>query len=109
MKNKKLNAALGLLGIVIVLIYGITQIVAGCTGIKHALGGGWMIAAIIAFFCGFSLPMTVGSFFGAMNVWGWPWYGALVFALPGLAYMLVLIPGFLSDLLKKKDEWFSGK
>jgi hypothetical protein len=38
----------------------------------------------VMFLTRFSLPITVGSFFGAMNVWGWHWIGALVFAAPGL-------------------------
>ena len=27
-------------------------------------------------------------FFGALDAWGWPWYGALALTVPGLAFAL---------------------
>jgi len=84
------------------LVYGIAQIWAGYIGIDHHLGSGWAIAAVVvAFLFRFSLPITIGSFFGAMNVWGWPWYGALIFAVPGLAFMALMIPGALASIFQK--------
>jgi hypothetical protein len=88
------NAALGLLGFIAFLGLGIAQLVAGFVGIEHGIGSIWAWIALIAVFAlRFTLPMTIGSFFGAMNVWGWHWTLAGLFAAPGL---LLLIPGVLA-------------
>lgn len=72
-------------------VYGGFQIYIGYLGIQHHLGNGWAVGALlIAMFARFTLPITIGAFFGAMSVWGWPWYGAAAFAAPGLAYLLLL-------------------
>ena len=100
--DDELGGALGCVFMIGMLIYGIAQIWAGYIGIDHHLGSGWAIAAVVvAFLFRFSLPITIGSFFGAMNVWGWPWYGALIFAVPGLAFMALMIPGALASIFQK--------
>jgi len=92
--NDNLSFGLGCFSLIAVLGYGLFQAYAGYVGIAHHFGIGWAIAAILAaIFMRFSLPLAIGSFFGAMNVWGWPWYGALAFSFPMLALM---IPGILS-------------
>jgi len=96
----------GLFGCLLALligVYGLAQIWAGYLGIEHHLGAGWAVAATAIAFLGFSLPLTIGSFFGAMNVWGWHWLLALVFAAPGLAFMAFTIPATLIGLFGKKD------
>lgn len=95
--NDKLAGALGcaFMSVIIsgITVYGVAQIWAGYIGIDHHLGTGWAIGAVVvAILFRFSLPITIGSFFGAMNVWGWPWYGAFIFAAPGLAFMALMIP-----------------
>jgi hypothetical protein len=83
------------------LVYGAALIYAGYLGIEHRIGGGWAVAAVAAaFIFRFTLPITIGSFFGAMDVWGWHWAGALLFAAPGLAFMLLMIPGALASLTR---------
>jgi hypothetical protein len=37
--------------------------------------------------------MTIGAFFGAMDIWDWHWALAGLFAAPGLAFV---IPGVLA-------------
>ena len=99
----------GTLGVIIFLIVGVIQIYAGYLGIEYHLGSGWAIGAVIAsVFFQFPIILTVGTFFGALDVWGWPWYGAAVFAMPGL---LFAVPGTigaalagLSSLLKEKPQ-----
>lgn len=73
-----------------VLLYGIAQIVAAWVG-YHYLFGPVLGAAIIAgcLWFRFSLPITIGSFVGAAYVYHWAWYWALLFAAPGLAFMMV--------------------
>ena len=53
---------------------GIFQIWLGYVGIEHHFGTGWAIGAIVAAF-GFRvmLPLTAGSYFGAVDVMGWEW------------------------------------
>ncbi len=89
--------------IVLMPVYGIVQIWAGVCGIAHHLGPGWAAAALLALFAlNFSIPVTIGCFFCALNVWGWPWYGALIFAAPGF----LLLPLMISDTLATKLRWF---
>ena len=98
--NTEPNASLGCLFAILMLAYGLAQIYAGWIGIEHHWGAGWAIAAVVAAFVfGFSAPLSVGSFFGAMNVWGWHWLGALLFAAPGLAFMALMIPGALASVM----------
>lgn len=82
---------------VLYLAFAVAQMYAGFLGIQHHLG---LFAAFVALFLAFSwrftLPLTVGAFFGAMNVWGWHWSFALLFMAPGLA---LLIPGVIAVLI----------
>lgn len=98
--NTEPSASLGCFFMVLMLVYGLVQVYAGWIGIEQHWGSGWAIAAVVAAFAfRFSLPLTVGSFFGAMNVWGWHWLGALLFAAPGLAFMALMIPGALASVM----------
>lgn len=89
-------AALGIVGFIAFMAFGVAQLVAGFVGIEHGIGSFWAWAALIAAFAlRFTLPITIGSFFGAMNVWGWHWALAALFAAPGL---LLVIPGVLASI-----------
>ena len=91
-----MNAVLGIAGFLAFLAFGISQLVAGFVGIEHGIGAGWAWGALIAaLMFRFTLPITIGSFFGAMNVWGWHWALAALFAAPGLAFV---IPGVLASV-----------
>jgi len=93
---------MGALFFVVFIGYGILQIVAGFVGIEYGLGPWWAWGALIAaFMFRFTLPITVGAFFGAMNVWDWHWFFALLFAAPGLA---LVIPGVLAELLSSRKR-----
>jgi hypothetical protein len=90
------------IGFIAILAFGALQIYAGYLGIEHHLGAGWAAAALIgAFLFRFALPITIGSFFGAMNVWGWHWAAAAAFAAPGL---LLLIPGTIASIIAMVKE-----
>jgi hypothetical protein len=103
--NDKSESALGCIFMIGMLVYGVAQIWAGFIGIDHHHGFGWAMAAVAAaLLFRFSLPITIGAFFGAMNVWGWPWYGALIFAAPGLAFMALMIPGALASVFMKNEN-----
>ena len=88
--------------LIVFLGYGLVQIGAGYIGIEHHFSGFWAGAAVfVAIFLRFMLPLTVGSFFCALNVWGWHWFWALIFAAPGLLFMALMIPGFLQQMRQR--------
>ena len=105
----------GTFGVIAFLLIGIVQIYAGYLGIEYHLGSGWAVAAVIAsLFFQFPIVLTVGTFFGALDVWGWPWFGALIFAMPGLLFaapgVVGVAVGGLLNLFKGKSapEYTSG-
>jgi hypothetical protein len=91
-----MNAVLGIVCFIAFMAFGIAQLFAGFVGIEQGIGVFWAWAALIAVFAlRFTLPITIGSFFGAMNVWDWHWAFAALLAAPGL---LLVIPGVLSSI-----------
>lgn len=87
-------AALGFLAIIAL---GIAQLIAGYSGIEEHLGALWAIGCLVAsLLFRFTLPITLGAFFGAMDVWGLHWSLAALFAAPGLIF---LIPGIITSVL----------
>lgn len=49
----------------------VTDSGAGYAGIEEHLGALWAIGCLVAsLLFRFTLPITIGAFFGAMNVWG---------------------------------------
>ena len=95
-----MSAVLGTLGVVLLLVFGVVfgsaQLYAAFLGIEHHLAAIWALGAILsAFIFRFTLPITIGSFFGALNVWGWHWPAAFVFAAPGL---LLMVPGVFPSM-----------
>ena len=80
-------AALGVFGFILFIAVGITQAAIGYMGIEHYFGTvAAVIALIAAFFLRLMLPLTIGTFFGALEVLGWPWYLALAITAPGLLF-----------------------
>ena len=97
----------GGLGVIFFLLVGIIQIIVGYLGIEYHLGSGWAIGCIIAsFLFRISFPLTIGTFFGALDVLGWPWYGAALFTLPGLIF---IIPGAVGIALAGIGNMFGSK
>jgi hypothetical protein len=76
------------------LVVGCVQLYLGYLGIEYHWGSiGAIICVVLAFLFRFMLPLTVGTFFGALDVWGWPWYGALALTAPGILFIL---PGLVA-------------
>ena len=98
-------AAFGALGGILFLLVGIVQIFVGYIGIEHHLGGGFAIGAVVlGFVFRIMFPLTIGTFFGALDVWGWPWYGALALAAPGLLFIVpALVTAAISSLVEKRN------
>ena len=92
-----MGIVIGIAGLVAIFALGFAQLAAGFVGIEHGLGLGWAwVALIAAMVFRFTLPITIGAFFGAMNVWGWHWALAALFAAPG---MIVVVPNVLTSML----------
>ncbi len=92
-----MQAVLGVLLFLVVLGAGIASLVLGFMGIEHSIGAGWAYAAVaVAVFLKFTLPITVGIFFGARDVLHWHWALALLVAAPGL---LLMIPGMIGGIV----------
>lgn len=88
---------MAMLGFLAVVVLGLAQLVAGYAGIAEHLGTVWAICALVAsLLFRFTLPITIGAFFGAMDVWGLHWSLAALFAVPGLIF---LIPGIITSIL----------
>ena len=107
--NSVLGWLTGGLGIIFFLLFAVVQAAIGFMGIEYHLGHGWAIGFLIAaFIFRFTLPLTIGTFFGALNVLDWPLIGAILITLPGLVFM---IPGAiaigiagLGSLFKDKNQ-----
>ena len=87
-------------GFFAVIAFGLAQFIAACAGITEHLGvfgaAGILMASL---FFRFTLPVTIGAFFGAMDVWGFPWSIAALFAAPGLIF---LVPSVAISMLRLK-------
>ena len=81
---------LGLLAFLGFLVLCIAHLIIGFHGLDVTFGTGWAYAGLIAAFFRLTPPLTVGVYFGAVDLWGWHPVAAAVFAAPGL---LILIPG----------------
>ena len=96
----------GGVGVIFFLLIGLVQIVVGYLGIEYHLGSGWAIGLVItSIFFRISFPLTIGTFFGALDVLGWPWYGALILTLPGV---LLMVPGAIAMGLAGLISMFKG-
>ncbi|MEN5003240.1 hypothetical protein [Stenotrophomonas indicatrix] len=85
------------------LAFGLVQLWAGWAGLEDAFGSGWAIAAVLAaIFFRFTLPVVVGGFLCAKNIWEWHWFFALLFAAPGLLFMVPSIFTSLMDAVRRR-------
>ena len=94
------------LGIIAFFLFTIFQVYAAFLGFDFYFGSMWAtIAIVLSIIFRFPLPISIAAFFGAVNVWHWPWFLAALFISPGL---LLLIPGILVLLLArmKLDPFF---
>lgn len=95
--GKLSDSASGVLGTTVVVgmfALAIFMFAVGWAGIEHEFGKVWgWVAAGLALVLRFTLPLTVGVFYCARDIWGWHWAAALLLAAPGLALM---IPGMVA-------------
>src|SRR5210317_1030929 len=94
-------------GVILLLGVGLAQMIVGYIGIEYHLGSGWAIGAVVlALMFRFSLPLTIGTFFGAMDVFGFSFIVALLITLPGL---LLMVPGVIAAGIAGLASSFKGE
>ena len=87
--DEKAEGALGWGFAIAIFAFGAIQIYAGWLGLEDSFGWGWaVIAAVLAILFRFTIPIAIGAFLCAKNIWEWHWALALLFALPGLVFMI---------------------
>jgi hypothetical protein len=105
--NNILAFLAGGFGVILMLGIGLAQIVIGYIGIEYHFGSGWAIGAVVlALMFRFSFPLTVGTFFGAMDVFGFSFIVALLITLPGL---LLMVPGAIAAGIAGLASSFNSK
>ena len=89
--KSSLFGTLGCLVFVLVIGIAIVYLWLGRLGIEHHLGWWWAFGAILLAI-GFRivLPITIGVYFGVVDVIGWPWWAGLLIAAPG--FILSFVP-----------------
>ncbi|MDC0857493.1 hypothetical protein OAP83_02125 [Rickettsiales bacterium] len=94
-----MNQVLTIIGVIAFLLFGALQFYAGYIGIDYHFGSTWAFVAIALFFIfRFTLPITIGGFFCAIDVWHWHWIWATLFVSPGLIF---IVPGTLAIIISK--------
>ncbi|ULH08205.1 hypothetical protein [Alcaligenes faecalis] len=96
-------AFLTIIGFLLFMAFGFAQIWVGFIGFEDWLGSGWAWGiTTVCVLTRILFPLTVASFFGAMNVLGWHWALALLFAAPGLIFIVPGIIGMLFETLRMR-------
>jgi hypothetical protein len=99
-----MQALIGFPLFIMFLAVGAVQIYLGFIGIEYHLGGWAAWVAIGLMFVGrLMLPLTIGCYFGAVNVWGWEWWQGLLIAAPGLLFIVpALVMTALEPILQRR-------
>lgn len=100
--SEKLEGTLGCGLAILFLGFGLLQLVAGWAGIEDSFGWGWGVAAAVAaILFRFTIPIVIGAFLCAKNIWDWHWFFALLFALPGLLFMIPALVGGVLESVRR--------
>lgn len=82
------------------IVVGLAQLALGFMGLDYLLGLWAAFAALAAaFLFKFMLPLTIGSYFGAVEIMGLPWWAGILVAAPGL---LFLVPSLLNAMIDQR-------
>lgn len=90
---------MGVFVVIGILSVGVIQLILGFMGLEHLLGL-WasFLGVALVFTLRIFLPMTIGAWFGAVEVLGWPWWAGVLVVAPGL---LFIAPAMVNALLFK--------
>lgn len=90
---------MGVIAVVFGLGLGFVQLCFGFMGLEYLLGL-WaaFLGLALVFWLRVFLPMTIGTWFGAVEVMGWPWWAGVLIVAPGLLFM---VPAMVTGLFAK--------
>jgi hypothetical protein len=96
-----------MLGLAVLAAFVLLRVWVGVLGLAQPIGMAWAIVlAAVLLLSGFTLPLRIAVFFGALAVWHWPVLPALVLAAPRLVLMLPgLISTFLANRRHPRPRW----
>jgi len=100
------QALIGIPFFLLFLAVGGLQIYLGFIGIEYevATWAAWGAVAL-ALVGRIMLPLTVGSYFGAVSVLGWEWWQGLLIAAPGLLFIApALVMAALEPVLNRQNR-----
>ena len=85
---------------------GAFQLYVGVLGIDYHLGPVLaFIAIFLVFFLRIMLPITIGTYFGAVDVLGLDWYIGLILAVPGLLFIVpALVTAAIDPVLNTNSK-----
>lgn len=91
---------------IIILVVGAFQLYVGVLGIDYHLGPELAgVAILLFFFLRIMLPITIGTYFGAVDVLGLDWYIGLILAVPGLLFIVpALVTAAIDPLLNTNSK-----
>ena len=97
------SGSIGIVGGFLFLGIGLAQLIIGFGGIDYHLGPWFAWGSLALFFLlRFTIPITIGTYFGAVDVWGLPWWLGLLIAVPGIVLMFpALIMGGFDSVREK--------
>lgn len=81
------------LWVIAILLFGLVQLFVGFHGLEVQFGTGWAYLGLVLAFIRFTPPIMVGAYFGAIDLWDFSPFLAVIFAAPML---LLLIPGVIT-------------
>ena len=99
--EKFTNFLLGSFGIfwaILLMGFGVVQIWLGFLGIEYHLGNFLAFGALgLAFILRIMFPLTIGTYFGVVDVLGLDWYWGILITAPGVVFIL---PGLITALIQ---------
>ena len=106
--NDFVKVGIGILFGLFVVVAICYYIAIGLNGIEYRFGKIYMyIALILCLVLRFFLPISIGIFFCALDLWHWHWIFALLLAAPGF---VLVIPGLtLFLIMQTKNMIFPRK
>ena len=88
----------GIIWVIILMVFGVVQIWIGFLGIDYHLGGVFAFGALgLAFLLRIMFPLTIGTYFGVVDVIGWDWYWGVLITAPGIVFIL---PGLVTAIIQ---------
>jgi hypothetical protein len=91
---------------VVIIAFFLFKSYLGFIGIEHYFGWFAALAALaLALLLRIVFPLSIGSFFGATVVMGWPWWVGVIIVMPSL---LLITPALVSAALASASSRWNG-